>query len=148
MNKSSSVCERERSHLEKMNKFLLSNKFKTIGYYIAFGVFGLMILKKFIDEPLWVKPLLRKGLLLGMLIISISKDKIEDEFIETLRSQSYRLAFIMGVVYSLIQPIVNYAVGFIIDKNEKYNDFSYFEVLFFMLLVQLMMFWQLKRLNK
>ena len=148
MNKQSSICERERSHLEKMNKFLLSNKFKKIGYYITFGFFALMIFKIFVEEPLWVKPLLRKGLLFGMLLISISKDKIEDEFIESLRSQSYRLAFILGVVYSLIQPVINYIVGSVIDSNETFNDFSYFEVLFFMLLVQLMMFWQLKRMNR
>ena len=148
MSKQSPICERERTYLEKMNKFLLPKKFKTIGYYIAFGVFTLMILKKFVDEPLWVKPLLRKGLLFGMLLISISKDNIEDEFIESLRSQSYRLAFIMGVVYSLIQPVINYIVGSVIDSNETFNDFSYFEVLFFMLLVQLMMFWQLKRMNR
>ncbi len=148
MSNSSSICEREQSRLNKMNKFQLSNSFKNIGYYIAFGIFGLMILKKFIDEPSWVKPLLRKGLLLGMLLISISKDKIEDEYIESLRSQSYRLAFIMAVVYALVQPVINYAVGFLLDKNETFNDFSYFEVLFFMLLVQLMIFWQLKRYNK
>lgn len=147
MDKPSSICERERTYIEKMNKFQLSHSFKKVGYYIAFGVFTLMILKKFVDEPLWVKPLLRKSLLLGMLIISISKDKIEDEFIESLRAQSYRIAFIMGVVYSLIQPVINYVVGSIIDDNETFNDFSYFEVLFFMLLVQLMVFWQLKRLN-
>lgn len=142
------ICEKERSHLEKMNKFLLPNTFKTIGYYFTFGVFGLMILKIFIDEPEWVKPLLRKGLLLGMLLISISKDKIEDEFIETLRSQSYRLAFILAVIYSLVQPVINYLVGLVIDKNETFNDFSYFEVLFFMLFVQLLFFWQLKRFNQ
>lgn len=143
-----SICERERSHLEKMNKFLLPNKFKTIGYYIAFGGFGLMILIKFIEEPLWVKPILRKVLLLGMLMVSISKDKIEDEFIETLRSQSYRLAFIMAVLYSLIQPVINYVVGLFFDKKEEFNDFSYFEVLFFMLIIQLLFFWQFKRFNK
>lgn len=143
-----SICERERSHLQKMNKFLLPNKFKTIGYYIAFGGFGLMILIKFIEEPLWVKPILRKVLLLGMLMVSISKDKIEDEFIETLRSQSYRLAFIMAVLYSLIQPVINYVVGLFFDKKEEFNDFSYFEVLFFMLIIQLLFFWQFKRFNK
>lgn len=141
-------CERERSSLEKVNKFLLPNRFKIIGLYVAFGVFGLMILKKFIDEPEWVKPLLRKGLLLGMLLISISKDKIEDEFIETLRSQSYRLAFILAVIYSLVQPIINYLVGMLIDKNKTFNEFSYFEVLFFMLFVQILFFWQFKRFNQ
>lgn len=143
-----SLCERERSHIEKMNKFQLPNGFKKIGYYIAFVAFGLMIAKKFFEEPEWVKPALRWMLLIGMLVISLAKDKIEDEFIDSLRSQSYRLAFIMAVVYSLVQPFINYGVGILFDANEKLEGFSYFQVLFFMLLVQLLFFFQLKRYNR
>lgn len=143
-----SICEKERSHIEKMNKFQLPNRYKKIGLYGAFFIFGLMIAKKFFDEPLWVKPVLR-GLLLGfMLLISLAKDKVEDEFIDSLRSQSYRLAFILAIVYSLVQPFINYGVGILFDSSEKLEGFSYFQVLFFMLLVQLMVFYQLKRYNK
>lgn len=143
-----SICERERSYIEKMNKFQLSNSFKNIGYYFSFGVFALMIGQKFFDEPSWVKPALRGLLLLGMLLISISKDKVEDEFIESLRAQSYRIAFILAILYSLLQPFINYGVGLLFDKNETMEGFSYFQVLFYMLVVQLMVFWQLKKMNK
>lgn len=143
-----SLCERERSHIEKMNKFQLPHRLKKVGYYIAFGAFALMIAKKFFEEPAWVKPALRWALLIGMLIISLAKDKIEDEFIDSLRSQSYRLAFILAVVYSLVQPFINYGVGILFDENEKLQGFSYFQVLFFMLLVQLLFFFQLKRYNR
>ncbi|GAB7256785.1 hypothetical protein [Polaribacter sp. OB-PA-B3] len=143
-----SVCERERSYIEKMNKFQLSNKFKKIGYYVTFFIFGLMIVKKFFDEPIWVKPLLSGLLLIGMLLISISKDRVEDEFIETLRAQSYRIAFVLAILYSLLQPIINYGVGKLFNADEKLVGFTYFEVLFYMLVVQLMIFWQLKRLNR
>lgn len=143
-----SLCERERSQIERMNKFQLPNSFKKIGYYIAFGAFALMIAKKFFEEPEWVKPALRWTLLIGMLIISLAKDKIEDEFIDSLRSQSYRLAFILAVLYSLVQPFINYGVGILFDANEKLEGFSYFQVLFFMLLIQLLFFFQLKRFNR
>ena len=142
------ICDRERSYIEKMNKFQLSKKFKKFGYYLTFSVFALMIIKKFIDEPDWIKPMLRGLLLIGMLFISISKDKIEDEFIETLRAQSYRIAFILVILYALIQPFINYGVGILFDANEKFEGFGYFQVLFYMLLVQLMVFWQLKRMNR
>jgi len=147
MNKKS-LCERERSKLERMNKFQLSNKYKKIGYYIAFGAFGLMIAKKFFEEPEWVKSVLKWLLLIGMLVISLAKEKIEDEYIDSLRSQSYRLAFILAIVYSLVQPLINYGVGVLFDANEKLEGFNYFQVLFFMLLVQLFFFFQLKRYNK
>ena len=86
--------------------------------------------------------------MIGFLIISISKDKIEDEYIDSLRAQSYRLAFILSVVYSLIQPLINYFVDVLLNVEPKeFYDFSYFQVLFFMLVVQIMFFTQMKRFN-
>ena len=136
-----SLCERERSQLEKMNKFQLGNQFKKIGYTIAIGTFVLMIGRKYIDNSEWIRPILHGILLIGLLLISLSKEKVEDEYLESLRSQSYRLAFIMAIVYALVQPLVNF-------PDDKLEAFSYFQVLFFMLIVQLMFFWQLKRMNK
>ena len=143
-----SICERERSHLEKMNKFQLGNHFKKIGYIIAIGTFVFMIGRKYIENSEWIRPILHGVLLIGMLIISLSKEKLEDEYIDSLRSQSYRLAFLLAIVYSLVQPLVNYGVAVLLSQDDKLEGFSYFQVLFFMLLVQLMFFWQLKRMNK
>ena len=142
-----SICEKERSYVEKMNKFQLHHKFKKIGYILSLLAFALMIVKKFLDEPTWVKPVLSGILLIGMLIISLAKEKLEDEYIDSLRSQSYRIAFILVIVYSLVQPLVNFGVGLLFDESEKLQGFDYFQVLFYMLVVQLMVFWQLKRFN-
>ncbi|MGJ8760209.1 MULTISPECIES: hypothetical protein [unclassified Polaribacter] len=143
-----SICERERNQLEKLNKFQLGNQYKKIGYIIAIGSFVLMIARKYIEDSDWLKPVLHGVLLIGLLVISLSKEKLEDEFIDSLRSQSYRLAFIMAIVYSLVQPLVNYGVAVLFNQDDKLQGFSYFQVLFFMLIVQLMFFWQLKRMNK
>lgn len=143
-----SICERERSQLEKMNKFQLGYQYKKIGLIIAIAAFTLMIGRKFIDNTEWVRPILQAVLLVGLLIISLSKSKEEDEFIDSLRSQSYRLAFLIAIVYSLVQPLINYGVGILFDENETLQGFNYFQVLFFMLIVQLMFFWQLKRMNR
>lgn len=147
MNKQS-ICERERSYVEKMNKFQLHHKYKKLGYIISLSAFALMIAKKFVDEPTWVKPVLSGLLLIGMLVISLAKEKVEDEYIDSLRSQSYRIAFILVILYALVQPLVNYGVGLLFDETEKLQGFDYFQVLFYMLVVQLMVFWQLKRFNK
>lgn len=143
-----SICERERSYLSKMNKFQLGNQFKKVGYTIAIAAFILMLGRKFIENSLWIKPILQGFLLIGLLVISLSKEKLEDEFVDSLRSQSYRIAFILVILYALIQPLINFAVGFLLNQNEDLEGFSYFQVLFFMLIVQLMMFWQLKRMNR
>jgi len=98
--KITSVCERERKNLEKMNNFQLSNQFKKIGYSVAIGAFILMIARRYFVNPEWVKPILHGILLIGLLFISLAKEKVEDEFIDSLRSQSYRIAFILAIVYS------------------------------------------------
>ena len=64
-----SVCERERSQLEKMNKFQLGFQYKRIGYIIAIGTFVLMIARKFVEDSEWVRPILHGILLIGLLII-------------------------------------------------------------------------------
>ena len=71
----------------------------------------MLIAIKYIDNPIWLKPFLHGVLLIGLLIISVSKEKIENEFIVSLRSQSYRLAFILAIVYSLVQPLANFAIA-------------------------------------
>lgn len=141
------ICEKERSHLEKMNKFQLGNKFKKIGYIIALGTFVLMIIRKYIDNSEEIRPILHGVLLIGLLLVSLSKDKLEDEFLDSLRSQSYRIAFILVIIYSLLQPVINYVVGLAFNQNEEIKAFGFFQILFFMLIVQLTVFWQLKKLN-
>lgn len=143
-----SICESERKQLEKMNKFQLGNPYKKVGFIIALTSFVLMILRGFIEDSEWIRPILHGTLLIGLLVISVSKEKIEDEFIDSLRSQSYRLAFILAIVYSLMQPLINYGVASLLNQDDKLEGFSYFQVLFFMLIVQLLFFWQLKRMNK
>lgn len=92
-----------------------------------------------------MKPFLHGILLIGLLLISVSKEKIEDEYIDSLRSQSYRLAFILAIVYALLQPIVNVVVSYVLQQDNEYESFNYFQVLFFMLIVQLLFFWKLKK---
>jgi hypothetical protein len=75
MNKQS-MCERERSQLEKMNKFQLNHQYKKAGFIIAIGAFIIMISMKYVEEPTWVKPVLHGVLLIGLLRISLSKEKI------------------------------------------------------------------------
>ncbi len=143
--KKATICERERIQLEKMNKFQLQSQYKKIGFIVALGSFFFMIAIKYIDNPVWLKPFLHGVLLIGLLLISVSKEKIEDEYIDSLRSQSYRLAFILAIVYALVQPIVNFVVAYVFNQDDDIKNFNYFQVLFFMLIVQLLYFWKLKK---
>ncbi|MDX6747309.1 hypothetical protein SHK09_10940 [Polaribacter sp. PL03] len=142
------ICEKERRNLKKMNKFQLKHKYKKLGLYITIVSFVAMILLLFLDESIWIKPVFQGVILIGLLVMSLSKEKIEDEYVDSLRSQSYRVAFISVVLYSVIQPIAIFIVGFIFKQGKVFESFNYFQVLYFMLLVQLLIFWVLKRADK
>lgn len=139
------IVEHDRKLFNRLRKFQLPHRWKRIGLWVVIVTFAFMVIKRWVDEPAWVKPLLNNIFLLGLLLISISREKIEDERVAALRSQSYGIAFITGVIYAFVQPYVGYLVELIIRPEEASTDMSYFQVLVFMLVVQLMFFRQLKR---
>lgn len=139
--------EHERTKLERfLNKVQLAHGFRKIGITIITLSFVAILVLKFIDnDGLWIRPFLKHAMLIGLLIISLSKEKIEDELIEVLRSKSYALAFIIGVLYTLFQPLANYIVDFFLGKQEGPTEIGYVQVLLFMLLIQVGFFELLKR---
>ena len=137
----------ERTKLERfLNKIQLPNSFKAIGVgLVVLSFIALTVIKFIDDEALWVRPFLKHAMLIGLLVISLSKEKIEDELIEVLRSKSYALAFIIGVLYTLFQPLANYIVDFILGKQDTPTEIGYVQVLLFMLLIQVGFYELLKR---
>lgn len=144
-----SFLDSERKSLEKLKKLQLPNYFKKVGYILFILSFIVLLTNQFIIEELIVTLIAKYGMLIGMLIYSVSKEKIEDELIVKLRSQSYTFAFIIGVIYTLIQPVVNYLFDFIIDDNKpNFENYGDFNILWFLLSIQLFYFEFQKRLFK
>lgn len=139
-------CERKR--FQKLIKFRLPHRFMTIGIAIIIASIVGMFVRAFALEGdlVWLKQLLQKTLLVGMLIMSMSKDKVEDEMTISLRAQSYAIAFVVGVIYALVMPYVEYGVSnFVHSGGEAFKDLGDFQVLLFMLMIQLMFYHNLKR---
>ncbi|MET1257931.1 hypothetical protein ABV409_01240 [Flagellimonas sp. DF-77] len=143
----SDYCETERKRIHRWANFQIAHSYKRLGLWAALCIVLLMIGKKFIDAPVWVKPVLTSTLIIALLVVSLAKERIEDEFINSIRALSYRWAFVMGVLYALIQPYINYAVDWALGEANPELDQGFFPVLIFMLLVQLASFHQLKRLG-
>jgi len=141
------VTECERTKLESfLDKFQLPDSFKKVGIAIFLLSFVALTIIKFADnEPLWLRPALKQAMLVGLLMISISREKIEDELIQILRSKSYALAFIIGVIYIMLQPLTNELINFILGTAEAPDNMGYVQVLLFMLLIQVGFFEVLKR---
>ncbi len=138
-------CEQEKSRLEKMNNFLLENRYKKIGWTIFFISLAILFGRRFFDHPEWLRPLLRNLIILGLLIVSLSKEKLEDELIKSIRSKSYRLAFVYGVLYSFVLPYVGFFFDYLKDSKSAEIDNGFFPIILAMLLVQLMFFNVIKR---
>jgi len=141
------IYEYERGKLEKLKKYQLPHSFKKIGLGIALIAFILFFVRKLAFENLdELRIIAKNGMLVGMLLIVISKEKIEDELISKLRGQAFSFAFIAGVVYALVMPLTNYIVDLVIGSKEaSYEEFGDFIILWFMMVVYLAFFQVLKK---
>lgn len=147
----SKLCENEDRRMDRFSRFQLSKPFRRIGWIITFISFILLVINRTIIEDDYTHLVLRHIVLnlmiIGLLIISLSKESVEDELIVSLRAKSYRMAFIFGVLYSLVQPYVILVVRSLKESDpvDTTNTFSYFQVIIFMLIVQIAFFERFKR---
>ena len=145
-----SFMECERKSLEKMKHYQLPNRFKKIGIGIILISLIAFFLNKFSIENIDLKLTAKYGILVGLLLISISKEKIEDELITSLRMQSYTFAFITGVIITLLtNPLFNYIANLISEKQQGYFEgVGDWKILWILLSIQVFYFQFLKRMNK
>ncbi|RNC87011.1 MAG: hypothetical protein ED556_06190 [Winogradskyella sp.] len=146
--KTECYMQKEQRALQKLINFRLPRQFMTVGIVLALIAIVFMFLRKplFGEDSETIRFALQKVLLVGMLIMSITRDKEEDEMIVQLRMQSYAWAFVTGVIYALIMPYVEFGVSSVVNEgNETFKNLGDFQVLLFMLLVQLMCYHVLKR---
>ncbi|SHH44340.1 hypothetical protein [Winogradskyella jejuensis] len=146
MSKKSFVeCERQR--IQKLIDFRLPEVFKWVGALLVVAAFVLFFVKnQFPDSAVVIRDIGRKLFIVGLLCISLSRDKEEDEMTIALRAQSYAIAFIIGVLYALIMPYVEFGVSNVVHSGgEAYKDLGDFQLLSFMFLIQLGFYYTLKR---
>lgn len=142
------ILECERNNLYKIIHFRLPHKFFKIGIAISILAILAMFYRALVIEgdTELLKEILRKVLLVGMLLMSVSRDKEEDELTIKLRMMSYAWAFITGVIYALVLPYVEFGVDSIMNSGtEQLKDLGDFQLLIYMLMVQLMCYHTLKR---
>jgi len=144
-----SFLECERKSLNKLSKYQLPNSFKKLGLAILILSFLGLFVNKFSADSEFFRTMLKYGMLVGFLIISVSKEKIEDELIIKIRMQSYTFAFIFGVFFSLTQPLINYSVDSFFQSGEAvFKDNGDFQILWLLLSVQVLFFEVLKKQHK
>jgi len=146
--------DNEHSTIYKILNFRLPHKFKAIGILGAILILLFLVGSKFVgSHSLIVKDVLRSLILLFLLLASLSKDKIEDEYNLYLRFQSFVIAFVFITVYSISIPLIAILLDVAITKitgdgSVSFYEISAFEVLFIMLGIQLLCFETLKRFGR
>jgi len=149
-----SCSHSEHKKITQILNFRLPHQFKMIGILAAALILSFLIGYKFIgDLSMNTKDVLRTLILLFLLIASLSKDSLEDEFSRHIRFQSYKLAFVFAISYSILIPIVSFVLDLLITKITgdgvvNFHQPSAFEVLFTLLGIQLLFFETLKKLGR
>ena len=144
------ILKWEANYMKKLrNLKLLPNRVKGVAVIMVIITFFALIAGKFLFADYHtVRLLITNLLLVSLLLVSISRDKIEDELTLVLRLQSYAFAFIAGVVYTMVQPFANLLVESIIStETATFSELDVKQVLFFMLLLQLFYFTFTKRMR-
>ena len=132
-----------------MKNFQLPPIYKKIGIGVAVLSFIGLFANKFTVNMEALRSATKYGLLIGFLLISISREEIEDELIKNLRMQSYSFAFVFGVILSLFSPFVDFVVDAILGAQEAgLDDAGDFEILWILLSVQVFYFEMLKRMHQ
>jgi len=140
------ICKIEQDFKPKLK--LLPNVFKKIGWAFAIlsfiGLFAVKMME--ISNLEGARIVLRQSLILSFFVIAISRDRIEDELIEKLRTYSFALAFILGVLYAFVLPYVDYGLDALLGSPENvFKPLSSFGLLSFMLLIYIGFFESFKR---
>lgn len=144
----------EHSQLERIINFRFPHRYKKLGLIGAVLVIIFLIGYKFYGGNMLItKDVCRTLMLFLLLIASLSKDVIEDEYIDHVRAQSYIIAFICSVSYAIVLPLIALILDFLItritgDGTINFYEISAFEVIFMLVCFQLLCFEGMKRFGR
>ncbi len=151
MSNQSARYNEEHNKLMKIINFRFPHKYKKIGLFGAIATFAFLIIYKFAGgDLLLMKDVCRTVMLAFLLVASLSKDSFEDEYVAHIRAQSFVVAFVCAVSYSIGLPLVALVMNFLIvkvtgDGSVNFHEVSAFEVMFMLTCFQLLFFETMKR---
>ena len=145
MNTNTMEAYREKD-IDKLKKFQLPHGAKKVGWVIACIAFVALFLT---TKDTTSKLIVKYSLLIGLLIISISKEEIEDELVKTLRMHSFTFAFIFAVIIAISNPLFSYMANFLFEeKQEVFSGIGDWMILWLLLSIQVLYFEKLKWMHK
>ena len=143
---------KQGSDIEKIDKYIsyqLPNRFKIIGLMLfIISFFSVPLISIYLENNKYQDLFQRIGsttAILSLLMIAISKEKVEDELIAKIRMQSYHNAVIGTVIGYLSLPFISYIISFSFAAAPKMEDNKDIPIFGFLLVMQILTFRQLKK---
>ena len=141
----SSKMNCERRTLDKMLDIGFPPKFKQIGMvtFILFFI-GLFVNALMIENQV-LRYICKYGLLVSLMVISLSKEEVEDEMLHSLKLKSYTLAFLIAIMHTLLLPFINYVVDLLLGEEPVLQESGDWMILWLLLFIQVSYYELLKR---
>lgn len=130
--------------------FQIPNGYKKYGIGLFIISLATLLLNRLFIEIPELRIAAKYGMLVGLLIVSISKEKIEDELVTQIRMQSYSLAFILVVALTLFASLVEKIIesAFSINQEVAGDNMEYYSVAWLLVCTQVGYFEMFKRMHK
>jgi len=139
----------EIERIDKYTSYQLPNKFKIVGSVLfILSLISVFIISIYLEKYMYFDVFQRIGwtvVVLSLLMISISKEKIEDELMTKIRMQSYHYAVIGTVLTYLILPFIIYLISFSYSSNPTIQGTKDIPLLGVLIGIQITTFRKLKR---
>ena len=120
---------------------LLPNNIRIIGYgLLCLSVIGVAAAIGLHIHGIVIKEILKIVFMISLLILALSKDKVEDELTLKLRLKAFAASFIFGAVGVIINPLVNLLI-----EGSYFIHNSAFELLTSMLFFYFLIYYLSKR---
>lgn len=134
--------------INKYTNYLLPNKFKRIGLvlfvcaFISYFAIGVYVEN---SNYYLFQNLARTIAILGLLMIAISKEKVEDELITKIRMQSYHYAVIGTVIVHFFMSFVPSILALLFSETPRIEESMGISILTCLLVIKIITFSKLKK---
>jgi hypothetical protein len=144
-----SQAQENMEKIDKYTKYLLPNKFKIVGLLLFIvSVLSIPFIIIYLENNKDLALYKRIGwtiAILSLLMIAISKEKVEDELIAKIRMQSYHYAVIGTVIGYLSLPFILYFISYVVSPVPKMEDTKDIPIFGVLLCLQIFTFRKLKK---
>lgn len=146
-----SVLECESETVDKWSRFKLPNKLKPIGWIIAITSFIAFLFTRNagLDNFLWLFLIKNIGVL-GLAMVTLSKEKIEDEMLNSLRGKAMLFTLFCIIFFIILTPFITVLLSGLITDDFRSTAFelSQYNTLSCVMLMYILGFETMKRLYK